>query len=243
MITIERMIADIFKRLVPKKLKDKIKQRAGAPSLQASLSLIKGLGFNPKFAIDIGAYHGEWSQNFTKIFPSAKVLMIEGQGKKREVLEKVCRSNPNLSFNIALLSATDKLPVFFNESETASYVSKSQLNHSLQIISESLDQIVKREGLPLPDFLKLDVQGFELEVLKGGTDCLSHAEFCLLEVTLIDIDKTPLAAEVMSFMNEFNFQLYDITQLMRRPYDMALFQCDFLFIKKTSSLLSAKRWN
>ena len=38
-------------------------------------------------------------------------------------------------------------------------------------------------------------------------------------------------------------KLYDITQLMRRPFDKALYQSDFLFIKKTSPLVAVKRWN
>jgi hypothetical protein len=60
---------------------------------------------------------------------------------------------------------------------------------------------------------------------------------------MINLGNTHLVLEVMNYMNSNGFQLYDITQLMRRPFDKALFQSDFLFIKKTSSLIAAKRWD
>ena len=56
-------------------------------------------------------------------------------------------------------------------------------------------------------------------------------------------DRAPLALDVMKFMDEADFQLYDITQFMRRPYDKALYQLDVLFVKKNSAWITDKRWN
>ncbi len=43
-------------------------------------------------------------------------------------------------------------------------------------------------------------------------------------------------------MDERNFQLYDISQIMRRPYDYAIFQMDVLFVKKDSIVIEKKVW-
>lgn len=237
------MIPAILKSIIPHTFKRDVKDHFGVPSLHWTLNNIKRLGYEPKFALDVGAYEGEWALSFTEVFPKAEVLMLEGQSNKKDKLENVCKQNQKLSFHIALLSAQDGKRIHFYENETASHVTEIAGQNTKEVISESLDEIIKRKALKYPDFLKLDVQGFEMEILNGGKKCLANVEFCLLEVTMINLGNTHLVLEVMNYMNSNGFQLYDITQLMRRPFDRALFQSDFLFIKKTSSLIAAKRWD
>jgi hypothetical protein len=94
-----------------------------------------------------------------------------------------------------------------------------------------------------PDFIKIDTQGYELEILKGGEKALAHAEFVLLEVSLLDIYvNSPLVIDVLNFMKERGFVLYDICTLMKRPLDNALFQSDFLFVKANSQFRNNKHW-
>jgi hypothetical protein len=64
-----------------------------------------------------------------------------------------------------------------------------------------------------------------------------------MEVSLLDLDSTPLILELMNYMDSKGFQAYDICQFMRRPYDRALYQIDLLFIRKTSKLIAERRWN
>ena len=237
------MIPVIIKKIFPDTYKRGIKEHLGVPSLRWSLENIRRLGFKPQFALDIGAYQGEWALSFTEVFSTAKVLMIEAQLQKKDQLQRLCSINQNLTTHIALLSAEDGKVLYFDENETASHVASSASSNTKEVTSESLDEIIKKKGLGYPDFLKLDVQGYEIEVLNGGKQCLAQAEFCLLEVTMIDLGNSALVLEVMNYMDVQGFQLYDITQLMRRPYDKALFQSDFLFIKKSSPLISVKRWD
>jgi FkbM family methyltransferase len=237
------MIPKYLKKIFPLTFKRDIKDHLGVPSLHWSLMNLQRLGYTPKFAVDIGAYEGEWALSFTEVFPAVKILMLEAQSAKSQKLEVLSNLNPNLSYHIALLSSEDGKKLHFSEDETASHIATFADEHTKNIISESLDEILKRKHLSFPDFLKLDVQGFEIEVLKGGKESLNNAEFCLLEVTMLDLDNTPLVLEVMNYMDVYGFQLYDITQLLRRPMDKALYQADFLYIKKSSSFISSKRWN
>ena len=111
------------------------------------------------------------------------------------------------------------------------------------LTTQTLDNILDKIKFPLPDFLKLDVQGYELEVLKGSGKALAHSEVCLLEISLLDLgDKAPLLAKIVSFMDDNNYQAYDISQFMRRPFDKALYQIDMFFVKKDSPLVLSKRW-
>ena len=88
------------------------------------------------------------------------------------------------------------------------------------------------------------MQGHELEVLKGAEKSLAHGEVCLLEISLLDLGESqPLLAEMINYMDAKNFQAYDISQFMRRPFDKVLFQIDMFFVKNNSSLIHSERWN
>ncbi len=236
-----------FKLLFPFKFKRQIKDHLGVPSLHLSLQNLKSKGFNPVAVLDIGAYEGLWSIDFLEVFPTARILMLEAQTKKAKTLTKIVEENKNVQFEISLLSSTDGEAVLFYEDETASHIINAKSNNVLHanfIKTKTVDTILREINFPKPQFLKLDVQGHELEVLKGARDSLLSAEFCLLEVSFLDLgDGNPLAAAVINFMEESNFQMYDITQFIRRPYDKALFQIDLMFIKKDSVLISQKRWD
>lgn len=134
----------------------------------------------------------------------------------------------------------------FTENETASHVVINEASgiKYKKIQTQSLDTLLAQKKMPFPDFLKLDVQGHEMEVLKGAEKSLAFCSLCLLEITLINIGAdTPLLCDMITFMDKRGFQAYDIPQFIRRPYDKTLYQLDVLFVKKTASWISDKRWN
>ena len=107
----------------------------------------------------------------------------------------------------------------------------------------TLDSILAADSLPGPDLIKLDVQGYELEVLKGAASALSAAKAVLMEVTVIELyQNNPVLSEVTAFMAERGFRTYDICSLLRRPLDKALCQVDIIFVKEDSELLERKIW-
>ena len=80
----------------------------------------------------------------------------------------------------------------------------------------TLDSLLSEFNLQGPLLLKLDIQGFELEVLRGSRIALDFAEFVLLEVSTLNYNRgAPLVAEVLDFMNQRGFVLFDIADLDR----------------------------
>jgi len=61
-----------------------------APDTEASLRRMQRLGFNPAVVIDVGAYIGEWARDLKRIFPSARILMVEPQPGHLDRLRAVC---------------------------------------------------------------------------------------------------------------------------------------------------------
>jgi len=240
------MIKSLLKRLVPAGFKKRLRNKLGVPSQENSLKRIKQLGFNPVSCLDIGAFEGTWTDEFKEIFPECSVLMLEGQHEKEPFLAKTKQKYKDVDYRIALLGA-DETTVTFNKYESASsvldeYNETGAKKESRQLTR--LDSVIFGTAFAKPDFIKIDTQGYELEILKGSQKAMTSAEFILLEVSFLDIYKNcPLAADVIRFMQENGFVIYDICTLMNRPLDGTLFQSDFLFVKENSAFRQNKRWS
>jgi FkbM family methyltransferase len=233
-----------IKSIFPFSFKRSVKEHLGVPSLHWSLQNLKQKGFNPTQVVDIGAYEGGWTKDFLEVYPQSKILMIEAQPKKEAILNLL--KNNNIDYTIALVSSEDNLEVNFLENETASHINFSENfdGGSANIVkTKSLKTILFEKNIVFADFLKLDVQGHEIEVLKGCLDVLAKVEICLLEVTLIKLgDNDVLFTELNNFMDAQGFQVYDITQFIRRPFDRAMYQMDVMFIKKDSAYVNDRNW-
>jgi hypothetical protein len=85
--------------------------------------------------------------------------------------------------------------------------------------------------------LKVDVQGYEIAVLQGGSQTLEGAEVLVLEVSLLEYNVgSPLFADVVDWMRNAGFFVYDICGYARRESDDALFQVDLMFVRENSVL-------
>ena len=159
--------------------------------------------------------------------------MIEAQERQKEILKNVISGikKNSLEFEICLVGANDGKEVSFIEMGTGSSV---------------------YEESNYPDFissnaLKIDTQGYELEVLKGCPLLLKNLEVVLLEVSLVEINKrTPLFSEVVLFMASNGFKLFDFCSQIRRK-DGVLWQTDLMWIRDDSKIdipaeLNEKNW-
>src|SRR5947209_10700654 len=108
------------KAVVPDGLKRKIRVACGVPDMEASLLNMQRNGFHPQRVIDVGAYVGDWTRMCRRLFPDARVLMIEPQGRLRETLQQMAAADPRVEFSPVLVGANRQAAVPFYESESAS---------------------------------------------------------------------------------------------------------------------------
>jgi FkbM family methyltransferase len=216
--------------------------------MELSLKNMRRLGFRPATIVDVGAHIGEWSRLANTIFPEASILMIEAQENKAPALDEIGRAHPGrIQHRIALLGPESREDVPFNECDTAptgssvlAFASREPLTfHVVRRHMETLDNVLANAGIARPDFLKLDVQGFELEVLMGAPKALAAAEAVLLEVsTMAQYEGAPLFHEVVAFMHSHGYHVYDICTLMRQRTENTLVQVDVIFVKAGSPLIA-----
>lgn len=229
------------------RVKNLLKSKIGFPSVNDSFKRLSILGYNPSEIIDIGAHKGHWSINIHKHYPEAKIFMFEPIEKYFNELTTLAESigNDSIAFNYLLSSKSDvELKFYINES-VSSVLEEHYISSNIEIkniLTKSLDDIIELKTNNA--LLKIDVQGHELEVLKGAVNTLKNIECIQMEISLIDINKNaPLIEEVLSVMKqEYGFILYDITEMIRRPLDQALWQVDVIFIKMGSNILSSKKY-
>ncbi|HNO94461.1 MAG TPA: hypothetical protein PKJ84_09830, partial [Anaerolineales bacterium] len=83
----------------------------------------------------------------------------------------------------------------------------------------------------------------ELEVLKGAKSLMQHTEIFILEASLYPfMEGVPMAHELITFMADHQYYLYDVAGWMRRPYDGALGQLDLVFARESGFLRQSNAW-
>jgi FkbM family methyltransferase len=240
------MVSSLIKRLCPTPLKQRIKLACGVPDTDASLAAMKRRGFRSRIAIDVGAYSGEWTLALRGLYRETRVLMVEPQAARRARLEALTHVHDGVEFVPALLGSAAAARVTFYQAETGSSVLRDPGNgsvHSTAMEMMTLDDITRGTRFERADFLKLDVQGYELEVLKGAEHVLGSVEAVMMEVNLIAVyEGAPLVHEVVAYMAARGFRVYDVCTFFRRPYDNALWQMDMIFVRADSALMASTRW-
>jgi FkbM family methyltransferase len=208
-----------------------------------SLELLELLAPNPPAVIyDIGANVGTWTCLAKSLFPSAKVEAFEPlashfEGFKKwtapwpsEVRLHRCALGPTegtATMHVMDFSdASSLLPV--NAAGRSEFKIAPAAEQVVQVVP--LDVLVAREKLPKPDLLKLDVQGYELEVLRGSEACLRHARAVLCEVSFREFyTGQPLFGDLERFLSARGFAFHALGQ--GTALGAPLVQADALFLR------------
>jgi FkbM family methyltransferase len=230
----------MFKKLAPVSLwpDEELVERALYRLERVTYRRLAKAGFAPATVIDIGAYHGAWSLDVHRVFPTAKVLMFEAAASNEPFLKSVAE-RIGAEYSIALLSGSGGHEKTFYVQETGSSLYSERSNapkSEARLTTTALDSALAKHAIETPIFLKIDTQGSELDILAGAKNVLSRSEVVQLECALLNYnDGAPDFAAVVSFMNERGFKMFDIASFVR-PNGQHLVQIDSIFVKANSRL-------
>ena len=200
-------------------------------------------GYAPATVLDVGAAHGGWTRHALQYWPQARYFLLEPMAERRAELKQLQAEHPNVEFLIAAAGReAGELPFNIHENPYgSSFCYKGKETRAVPVVK--LDELVTSGQMPRPALLKLDVQGYELEVLAGARGIMRQADLILLEISFFRFAPTmPLFHEVVAWMVERGFLPYEIVDTLRRPHDNAMGQCDILFARHDHPLLSCNEW-
>ena len=233
--------------------------RPGAPSerprhvdeMRPLLFELRQRGLEARAILDVGAYEGAWSETATEAFPSARFFLIEPQVERKPSLDAFCERHPGSRWFQAAAGAAPGQRILTTVAGDGSGASLlREPPPEMQPICEqrrvpvvTIDSLLEEAAIAMPDLVKVDVQGFELEALRGGQRLFGPVEAFILEVSLFRfMPGLPLFHEVVAFIAERDYYAYDFGGSLRRPYDRALGQTDLCFARKRGILRASDRW-
>lgn len=195
----------------------------------------------PRIIYDIGANRGTWTLLARVLCPQADVHAFEPleflhEEFRRNVadVDRVTLHGAALGaepceasmFVHAFADASSFLPLAPDEASRH----RTHLKEMLVLSVNRLDDYLAEHRLPPPDLVKLDVQGYELEILKGAPSALAHARAVITEVSFQEIyAHQPLFGVVAHFLEDAGFHLHAFAHGIAAATPLG--QADVLFIR------------
>jgi FkbM family methyltransferase len=188
--------------------------------------------FSPQRVLDIGANVGQFHQLFKTWYPSSYVYSVEASKDCEEYLKKITED-----YYIGLLAKNEDEYDFHIIPHDPLCTGMSLYKENTQMWNH-YSTTVKKKGITLDklfenqlfDLIKIDVQGAEIDVMKGGKNLCQKAKGILLEVSLTQYNSNaPLYDEVISYMESINFKAVEVLDINKNE---KLHQQDILFINQ-----------
>src|SRR5215510_13520248 len=165
-----------------------------------SLELLELLPLAPKVIYDIGANTGTWTILAKSVYPLAEVFAFEPLEWHCQAYLRATATLQNVTLHQLALGS---LPGHFDmevptKSDCASPLPMApacqdifnlKFDKRVTVAVERLDDYARRHNLPAPDLVKLDVQGFECEVLNGGLRSIQSASAVITEISFREFYK------------------------------------------------------
>ena len=191
--------------------------------------------FTPQRVLDIGANIGGWYSLCKDTYPESYIFSIEANDGCEPSLKA---TNPNSI--IALLAKDEEMYDFYTKTDASTATGNSIYRELTPYYdNEATNLIVKKQGVMLDklfpdetfDLIKMDIQGAELDAIRGGIKICKKAKGILLEVALKEYNSSsPLHDEVVEYMESIGFIKKEI--LTDLPYNGEIYHQDILFINE-----------
>jgi FkbM family methyltransferase len=194
--------------------------------------------------IDVGANEGQFSRTMRCLLPEVEIFAFEPIPECHARTQQCFADDTHFKlFNLALgdrkAEATFKVSAITGASSLlpmsstqAHYFPASLAGREIVVPVETLDTVMAGERLRSPYLLKLDVQGYEHQVLSGGLKTLAGAAMVLLEASYEPFyEGQRLFDDVYDLLRQHGFQLRDSFNMMYDPSTGRPLQGDFTFLR------------
>lgn len=206
---------------------------------------------NLKCIFDVGANVGDWSLMVSKFNPNAKIYAFEIVPSTYNVLIKNTKEFKNIkASNFGLSDSNDIIKISIGQgSETATACPIEGMKYHNEYYTKTLDchaktasSVIKEFNLDSIDFVKIDVEGMDLRVIKGFENEIHKVDVIQFEYGIFDISSHDLLADFCNYLNNNGFVVGKIYPrcVSFFEYDMHMENfhgSNFLAVKKCKSSL------
>ncbi len=202
-------------------------------------------GNQPLVIFDVGANRGNTIHRFLDFFPSAKIFAFEPLPTLAKEIKEQFRNSPNIVIDASGIADKKGEQLFYvNTSvDTSSFLpskltglnSDPQVKNREQITVpvKTIRDSVRENNLDHIHILKLDVQGSELNALKGAAQLLTDKKIDLIYTEAYFIQQyvdQPLFPEIALYLMDHGYQLQDIYKPIYGKGKLAW--CDAVFVRE-----------
>jgi len=195
--------------------------------------------------VDVGAHHGDYVAELRDSGYTGRVISFEPLPLSFEILQRRAIKDGNwLCVQSALGAEVSKREMFISRRITSSSLLPMEKSHldaapdSAVVTTEIVD--VKPLEFFLGDiiqpreriFLKVDVQGYEMHVLRGAHQLMSQIKAMEIELSFVPMYKgAPSFHDVLEYLERQNYVLLSLKNVLNDPNSGRLLQVDGLFRK------------
>jgi FkbM family methyltransferase len=199
-----------------------------------------------KYVFDVGAYHGSFAEQVSKLNPAVAIHVFEPFTASCELIRTKFKNNPAITVNHAAVSDMEGTAVLHINAfaETNSLLASGEVADSIDALTKSvnsetvsvitLDSYCESHGIEFIDMIKIDTQGNSYQVLKGMEKMLSEKKvgFLYVEAEFVEIYKNEkLFSEIELLMRGYGYSIDDLYNL-NYINNEKLGWCDILFSPK-----------
>ena len=191
--------------------------------------------------IDVGSNRGQFAVFARRRWPNAKLLCFEPLPGPREVLTRLADELGSAQvFPYALSDEAGEKRMHVTRSDDSSSLlatTRRQIEvfpdmveiDQVAVDVRRLDDLITVDDVSPPVLMKIDVQGAELDVLRGASRFLDTVRDILVECSLVELySGQPLLDDTIVFARQLGFRVFGISSPSHGP-DGAPLQCDVLF--------------
>ena len=200
--------------------------------------------YNIKTVLDIGANVGQSAVKMAEIFPDAAILSFEPLDECHRQLVARMKGRPRFqAFKCALGEDNDSIVIHHNEFNASSSIlpiadlhkktfpkTENAIDETVEVrtLDSVLDDVQSEDNI----LVKMDVQGYEANVIRGGKQTISRAAVIIIETSFRELYKDqPLFGDIYDMLKDLGFRYAGTrgAQLMN-PTNGSVLQADSIFI-------------